>query len=166
MVFYDCNKQNSLVQTLCYFSPTKDHVKFSNSSFCFKMPRLSRNDHHRALGQLEGGVPVGVVARRFGVSEHTIFQLLSRVSATGTVDDRPRSLQPRVTTCHQDRYITLNHLRNHFLSAATARNTPGRDNSHISADTVRRRLHAAGLRARRPYQGSRLTEQHRWLRLT
>ena len=102
------------------------------------------------------------------MSERTIFRLLGRMRATGTVDDRPRSGRPRLTTCHQDRYITLNDLRNRFLSAAsgTARNTPGHDHPHISADTVRRRLRAAGLCARRPYQGSRLTERHCRLRLT
>ena len=44
------------------------------------------------------------------------------------------------------------YLRDRFLAAVeTVRNTKGRSNNRISAQTVRRRLRERGLRARRPY---------------
>ncbi|GFR77980.1 hypothetical protein ElyMa_005838400 [Elysia marginata] len=43
-------------------------------------------------------------------------------------------------------------MNNTFLSAsASSRQTRGRNNQRISANTVRRRLSTSGLRSRRPY---------------
>lgn len=128
--------------------------------------KLSREQRLRALGRLEAGEPAAQVARAFNVHEQTIRRLRHRHAQTGSVDDRPRSGRPRVTTRRQDRLILLRHLRNRFtVPTRTARNTPGRGQARISARTVRRRLRAAGLRCRRPYVGARLTPNHRLRRL-
>ena len=72
----------------------------------------------------------------------------------------------RLTSVSQDRFIRLTHLRNRFQSAAAiSRQTRGLNNRRISVDTVRRRLTNAGLRARRPYCGPRLTRRPRVERL-
>ncbi|GFR83663.1 transposable element Tc1 transposase [Elysia marginata] len=53
-------------------------------------------------------------------------------------------------------------MNNRFLSAsASSRQTRGRNNQRISANTVRTRLSTSGLRARRPYIGPILTQRHR-----
>ncbi|GFR86947.1 transposable element Tc1 transposase [Elysia marginata] len=53
-------------------------------------------------------------------------------------------------------------MNNRFLSAsASSRQTRGRNNQRISANTVRGRLSTPGLRARRPYIGPILTQRHR-----
>ncbi|GFR99182.1 transposable element Tc1 transposase [Elysia marginata] len=53
-------------------------------------------------------------------------------------------------------------MNNRFLSAsASSRQTRGRNNQRISANTVRRRLSTFGLGARRPYIGPILTQRHR-----
>ncbi|GFS21150.1 transposable element Tcb1 transposase [Elysia marginata] len=53
-------------------------------------------------------------------------------------------------------------MNNRFLSAsASSRQTKGRNNQLISANTVRRRLPTSGLRACRPYIGPILTQRHR-----
>ncbi|GFS19002.1 kinase C and casein kinase substrate in neurons protein [Elysia marginata] len=58
----------------------------------------------------------------------------------------------------QDRNLVRNHINNRLLSAlASSRQTRGRNNQRISANTVRRRLSTSGLRARRPYIGPILT---------
>ena len=69
-----------------------------------------------------------------------------------------------MTTPAQDRFIRLRHLRNRFLSAqSTVQALPG--NQRISRQTVRNRIHGAGLRAYRPYQGNVLTRRHRQARM-
>ncbi|KAF5907804.1 Transposable element Tc1 transposase [Clarias magur] len=84
-----------------------------------------------------------------GCSQPTIRNLVQRHTATGSVDDRPRPGRERVTTPQQDRYIQLQHLRDHFRPASrTARETPGRNNPRISSPTVRRRLRDINLQAR------------------
>jgi len=71
-----------------------------------------------------------------------------------------RSGRPRVTTRREDRHIVRAHLRNRYLPAAET----SRD-MRISAKTVRRRLKAANLHARRPYRGIFLTRMRRARRL-
>ena len=128
--------------------------------------KLSNEDRNRALGQLQAGITAAQVARNFGVHEHTIRRLRQRHAATGSVHDRQRSGSPRETTRRQDRQIRLQHLRRRFtVPAMTARNTPGRTRHRISSRTVRRRLREAGIRARRPYCGSRLKRLQRRNRL-
>lgn len=63
--------------------------------------------------------------------------------------DPPRSARPRVTTQHQDRYITVTHRRNRFLPATvTAGTVPGL--KRMSSGTIRNRLKEQGQRARLP----------------
>ena len=122
------------------------------------MPRISSGDRDRA----EAGRHADDVAADFGCHVSTIYRLLERHRVTGDVSDRRHSGRQRVTSVRQDRFIRLTHLRNRFHSAlATSRQTRGLYNRRISVDTVRRRLRNAGLRARRPYCGPRLTRRHR-----
>ncbi|GFR76295.1 transposable element Tc1 transposase [Elysia marginata] len=126
------------------------------------MPRLSEVDRHRALGLLQAGLPISKVFFRINVNRTTIFRLRQRLHETDTVSDRPRSGRPRCTTQRQDRNLVRNHINNRFLSAsASSRQTRGRNNQRISANTVTRRLSISGLRARRPCTGPILTQRHR-----
>lgn len=126
------------------------------------MPRLQQENRERALGMLDNGASRRQVAARFGVHVSTIDRLVNRFRATGSTRDRPRPGQRRVTTANQDRYIVLRHLRNRFKTAtSTSRETRGVHGRNISADTVRRRLKARGIRCRRPYKGQILTRRHR-----
>ena len=124
------------------------------------MPRLSKVDRECAIGMLQGGLKQTDVARRLGVHRTTIARLLSRFNTTGSTGDRPRPGQRRATTPRQDRYIRLLHLRQCFqFATVTARTLPGRH--RVSAQTIRNRLRAVGLRARRPFTGPTLTVNHR-----
>ncbi|GFS17540.1 transposable element Tc1 transposase [Elysia marginata] len=126
------------------------------------MPSLSEVDRHRALGLLQAGLPISEDSPRMDVNMTTIFRLRQRVHETDTVSDRPRTGRPRCTTQRQDRLLVRNHMNKRILSAsASSRQTRGRNNQLISANTVRRRLSTSGLRARRPYIGLILTQRHR-----
>ncbi|GFR97124.1 transposable element Tc1 transposase [Elysia marginata] len=75
------------------------------------------------------------------VNRTTIFRVRQRLHETDTVSDRPRCGRPRCTAQRQDRNLVRNHMKNRFLSAsASSRQTRGRNNQRVSANTVRRRL--------------------------
>ena len=130
------------------------------------MPRLTAAQRLRAVGMLEAGLSQRVVAQRIGCAQPAISNLARRYRNTGAVNDLPRSGRPRTTTPRQDRYIVLQHLRNRFQPAtATAADTPGRNNPRVSVSTIRRRLTASGLRARRPCRRPVLSHAHMQNRL-
>ncbi|GFR74445.1 transposable element Tc1 transposase [Elysia marginata] len=83
------------------------------------------------------------------VNRTTIFRLSQRLHERETVSDRPRSGRPRCATQRQDRNLVRNHMNNRFLSASS-RQTRGRDNQLIGANTVRRPISASGSRAHHP----------------
>ena len=127
------------------------------------MPRLSNEERNRAIGRLDGGQSVTVVARAFGCSRQTINNLRTRLHQTGSVADRLRPGPRRVTSQREDRYISLRHLRDRFATATSI--SMELLGGRITAQTIRNRLHTAGLRARRPYFGPILTRVHRHQRL-
>lgn len=130
------------------------------------MPRLAAEMRERAVGMLMAGMSQEQVARTVGTTSRTIRRLTQRLRETGKTADTPRSGRPRVTTPAQDRRMVTSHLRDRFMAATvTARMTPGQHNERISAQTVRNRLRAEGLRARRPFVGPVLTRQHKQARL-
>ncbi|GFR71071.1 transposable element Tcb2 transposase [Elysia marginata] len=122
------------------------------------MPRVFVVDCHHAIGVLQAGLSISEVSLRMNVNRTTIFRLRQRLHETDTLSDRPRSGRPRWTTERQDRNLVRNHVNNRFLSApASSRQTRGRINQRISANTERRLLSKSGLLARRPYIGPILT---------
>ena len=128
------------------------------------MPTLRAAARENAIGRLQAGQRQADVAHALNVSQSTISRLWNRFRQSGSTADAPRSGRPRVTTPPQDRFIRLRHLRNCFLSAqSTVQALPG--NQRISRQTVRNRIHGAGLRAYRPYQGNVLTRRHRQARM-
>lgn len=130
------------------------------------MPRLSLMDKARAIGQIQAGVPQKDVALLFGVSPSCISKLKYKYRATGDVKDRPRSGRPKVTTPQQDRYISMSALRNRRLSSRNLQaRFAGRYGRRISDQTVRKRLHAANLRARKPAKKPAMTALHRQNRM-
>ena len=111
---------------------------------------------------LEAGETQEVVAARMGCSQPVISNLVNRHEETGTVEDRPRSGRPRVTTPNQDHYIVLQHLRDRFRPASrTASETIGLHNNPITPPTVRSRLDEEGLHCHRPNRCPILTAEHR-----
>ena len=102
---------------------------------------------------LQAGLGICEVASRLKCHHTTISRLSARVRETGTVADRPRSGQPRVTTPVTDRHIVLQHLRDRFHPATqTARETMGTRRPRVSANTIRRRLRERQMHARILYR--------------
>ena len=96
------------------------------------------------------------------MTERSVRRLVTRLRETGSTLDRPRSGRHRVTLPQEDRFIRLSHLRHRFQPATlTAATLTGRQGNQISAQTVRRRLHAHGLRSRLAYRGMLLTAARR-----
>lgn len=128
------------------------------------MAHLTTEQRLIIIGRLQTGQSQSVVARQFNVVRSTISRLWRRFQETGSVADRPRSGRPRVTTPAEDRFIRLRHLRNRLASASSTVQSMSAAR-RISDQTVRNRLHDAGLWARRPYRGPVLTDRHRQNRL-
>ena len=118
------------------------------------MPRLTNVQRRIALGMLRSGIPVRRIAREMGCSQVAIHNLRERSHATGPLGDRLRSGRPRVTSENQDQRIRLIHLRDRWRTATmTSREIIGTHGRQVNPVTIRRRLRAAGLAARRPYRG-------------
>ena len=62
-----------------------------------KIPQLSKEVRERVFGMLQVGIGQREVAKRFGCSHKTIFQLLQCFNATNSTSDRPRSGRPQIT---------------------------------------------------------------------
>ena len=125
------------------------------------MPRLTPLQRGMAIGMLQAGQTPTAVARQLGCHFSTVTRLSQCHQITGSVNDRPRTGRPRVTTAAPDRYIRVTHLRNRMMPATRTVHQVHGPRGPVSTDTVRRRLRAAGLRDRRPYVGPILTHLHR-----
>ena len=114
---------------------------------------------------LEAGMRQVEVARRLGVSQSVISRLRTRLAQTNSTLDRRRSGRTRSTSQTQDRFLRTSALRSRSVSAEQLRERLSRTGTRVSVQTVRNRLHSAGLRARRPYVGVPLSQRHRQARL-
>ena len=81
------------------------------------MPCLSTADCYRSLRLIEAGLSCHKVSRRFGCAHTAVTRLVERHQVTGSVNDWPRSGEPRVTTPNQDRHIRLQNLRDRLRTA-------------------------------------------------
>ena len=133
------------------------------------MPRryrkLSNLDWARALGQLHAGQSSRQVAIAFNTSCQSIDRIRQRYAASGDVKDLPRLGRPRATNHAEDRLITNTTLRNRFTNAPTTtrqiRQQRGAGGIPVSVQTIRNRLHAAGLKSRVPAKKPCLSQRHR-----
>ena len=125
-----------------------------------RRPAMTFEQRERVIGMLTAGLSARDVARHFQRHESTISRLLSRFQQTGNVADRPRSGRPRKTTPQEDRFLTTSSRRNtrRFLpSRKLGRSLRNATGTRVCDRTVRNRLHAARLKACRPYVGIPLT---------
>lgn len=130
-----------------------------------KMARLSLLDRARAIGHIQAGTPKTHVAEMFGVNLSTIKRLCRRFQETAQVKDRQRSGRPKKTTENDDRRIRLTALRQRTVTARKLQANLRRQNIIVSDQTIRRRLHARGLKARTPAKKPFLRDNHRHQRL-
>lgn len=142
------------------------HSPFSRYICTAQMPRLSVVDRARVVGRVEAGQNVHDVCNEFGVHRTTVWRLMARWRATGSVVDGRRSGRPKVTVPRMDRYVRLSVLRNRRLNATDIQNKLHRVYGvRLSDQTIRNRLHAAGLRARIPVKRPAMSALNRVRRL-
>ena len=88
----------------------------------------------------------------------TILRFNRKMTITGNVTDMKRSPKHKVTTRHQHQNIIRSHMTNRTETAvATASKIIENHGRRIIAQTVRNRLKAVRLRARRPNVGTCIT---------
>lgn len=127
---------------------------------------MTEAERWRAIGMLEAGISAREVARRFGRSNSTISSLLLKSRATGSVANANRGrrrLEIRSTSARADRRLLRIVRGNPKMPATLLRLTWGERSQRgniLSAQTIRRRLWAAGLHARKMRQRPRLTPAH------
>lgn len=126
---------------------------------------LSREEMLRAVGMLEGGAIQRAVADNLGTSQSVISRLWSRYRVTGEVAERHPGGN-RVTTDRQDRFLRSTAKRQPNSTAMQLVVKLQLEHGLLVSDqTVRRRLHEAGLHARRPLRVPPLRRGNRGLRL-
>lgn len=124
--------------------------------------RLTDRQRWQAIGQLDRGERQVDVAARFGVSQSVVSRLYQRYHQTGEVTERHGRGRKRATSRADDRYIINQSLRSRTLSAPKLRQRLRNVRRvNVSVQTVRNRLNAHGLKARRPVKANELTPHHR-----
>ena len=122
---------------------------------------LSEEEMNRGIGMLEAGLSQREVARVLGMSQSVVSRMWTRFHLTGNVMHQHAGGRECSTTRAQDRFIALQAQRHQFNSATTLRrelqNATG---VRFSTQTIRNRLHEAGLRSRRPAICIPLTRHH------
>ena len=84
------------INTYCAAAIRKKQICFIHQR-CTEMPRLSENQRNQAITMLQAVAMVHDVAQHFGCSRQTIHNLITMFTITGSVRDRPRPGQRRVT---------------------------------------------------------------------
>ena len=114
-----------------------------------------------AIEMLQAGCDQRQVATTFNVSQSVISRMWNRFQTLGRVSRRYGGGRQRVTTLREDRFLVIQARRHRFRNATTLRNDlQNASGTRVSTQTVRNRLHDAGLRARRPAIRVPLTRRH------
>ena len=113
---------------------------------------LSQDEMNRGIGMLHFGfLSQRHVANVLGVSKSVVSRMWNRFITTGNVRHLHAGGRERSTNEVQDRFLVVQARRHRFENATTLRrdfqNATGMS---ISTQTIRNRLHDAGLRSRRP----------------
>ena len=127
---------------------------------------LSVTDAARAVALIQDGRSQYYVARVLGVSRCKVQRAVKRFNEFGVYTRRNRCGRKKCTSERDNRFITLNVLRDRKLTSVEMKNRlEDVRQVQVSDRTIRRRLFDIGLRSRRPATGLELLRQHRVGRL-
>lgn len=128
--------------------------------------RLTSEQLGRCIGMLDSGFSQRHVANALNVSQSVVNRAWNRHQTFGTAVHRHGGGRQRSTTQRQDHFLTLQARRHPFWTATTLRNDlHNASGVSVSTQTIRNRLHTAGLNSRRPCVRIPLTVRHRRDRL-
>lgn len=128
--------------------------------------RLTSEQLGRCIGMLESGFSQRHVANALNVSQSVVNRAWNRHQTFGTAAHRHGGGRQRATTQRQDHFIALQTRRHPFSTATTLRNDLlNASGTNVSTQTIRNRLHAAGLHSRRACVRIPLNARHKRDRL-
>ena len=131
-----------------------------------RLRRHLSQEMNRGIGMLHSGLSQRHVANVLGVSQSVVSRMWNRFITTGNVRQLHAGGRERSTNEVQDRFLVVQARRHRFDNATTLRrdfqNATG---VRISTQTIRNRLHDAGLRSIRPAIRVSLTRYHVQMRL-
>ena len=124
--------------------------------------RLSHDDRVKIVILREEGYSMEAIASRMKCSHSAVSKTLKRVRESGSVNDRPRSGCPRLSSARENRELVRISLRDRKLTS-TQLKREWSETSQVSSSsrTVRRRLDDAGLYGRVAWK----TDRHKLIRL-
>ena len=126
---------------------------------------LSQDEMNRGIGMLHSGLSQRHVANVLGVSQSVVSRMWNRFITTGNVRHLHAEGRERSTNEVQDRFLVVQARRHRFDSATLRRVFQNAICVRISTQTIRNRLHDAGLRSRRLAIRVPLTRYHVQMRL-
>lgn len=130
------------------------------------MIRLTEAQRWRAVGMLQTGSNQVQTANVMRTSQSVVSRLWTRYRRTGQVADLQRSGRPKSTNGRDDRLVVNQALRNRRLTATDLQQyLRGVRGVNVSRQTIRNRLHAGELTARRPQVVLPLKARHRRARM-
>ena len=122
---------------------------------------LSQDEMNRGIGMLHSGLSQRHVANVLGVSQSVVSRMCKRFITTGNVWHLHAGGRERSTNEVQDRFLVVQARRHRFDNETTLRRDfQNASGVRISTQTIRNRLHDAGLRSRRPAIRVPLTRYH------
>lgn len=127
---------------------------------------LTPRTSSRAVGMLQSGLSIRLVAMRIGVSKSNIGYLSKRFANTGLTTRRPGTGLLRKTTAAQDRYLVTTVLRQPRTTARNlAQELRNASGVGVCRQTVLNRLKEDGIKPRRPAVRIVLKPHHKQARL-
>ena len=122
---------------------------------------LSQDEMNRGIGMLHSGLYQRHVANVLGVSQSVISRMWNWFIKTGNVRYLHAGGARTSTNQVQYRFLVVQARRHRFDNATTLRrDIQNATGVRISTQTIRNRLHDAGLRSRRPAIRVPLTRYH------
>lgn len=131
------------------------------------MPRkeLNSNIRKRIIQFSNDGQSVRDISRRLIVAKSTVQAVIQRFRATGSTVNQPRTGRPRKTSATNDNHIRCMVKRNPKIAAPEINQTLQEVGVSVSDQTVRNRIHEAGLRGYRAKKKPLISAKNRKARL-
>ena len=108
-------------------------------------------------------VPAREISRRLAIPKRTVYRWIKLHRERNSIENRPRSGAPRRTTREQDELIIATVQQQPLTNAVAIKQKL--ELQQIGVQTVRNRLHEAGIHHRIPATKPFLTQQHKEERL-